>query len=517
MAKLEKDTQRELTAAVAARYRSAPKAEKALILDEYTAITGFHRKHAIRLLNAPPLAKPPMKHRRGSVYDEAVREALVVLWEASDRICGKRLKPLIPVLLDALERHGHLALDPTVRDKLLTISAATIDRLLVPIRAASTTSKRGRKVPAVRAAVPVRTAGGWDNPEPGFMEADLVAHCGGEAGGRCVHTLVLTDIATGWTECLPLVVRDSALVVEAMRRVRQTLPFALRGIDTDNGGEFINESLHAFCTAERMDFTRSRPYRKNDQAHVEQKNGAVVRRLVGYGRLEGLAAAEALARLYTSSRLFVNFFQPSFKLVEKQRIGSRVSKRYETPATPCSRLLSLQGVDEQTKDRLRAVMLTLDPLRLLEEIRRVQHHVAGLAAGCAPGRLPHRDADLERFLASLSTLWRSGEVRPTHQRGAKPERYWRTRTDPFAEVGPEVLVWLEGEPDSTAKELFCRLQVRYPGAFQDGQLRTLQRRVKEWRRQAALRLILAPSDSEQPSSTVSVSNTLVSQAGSNGS
>ena len=517
MAKLESDTRRELTAAVAARYRSATKAEKVLILDEFTAVTGFHRKHAIRLLNAPPSKRPPLKYRRGSVYDEAVRQALVVLWEASDRICGKRLKPLIPVLLDALERHGHLALDPSVRDKLLAVSAATIDRLLVPVRAAGKPSKRTRKAPGVRAAVPVRPAGGWGEPEPGFMEADLVAHCGGDAGGQFVHTLVLTDIATGCTECVPLVVRDSTLVVEAVRHLRQSLPFALRGIDTDNGGEFINETLHAFCLAERLTFTRSRPYRKNDQAHVEQKNGAVVRRLVGYGRLEGLAAAETLARLYTSSRLFVNFFQPSFKLIEKQRIGARVSKRYEVPATPCSRLLAWRGVDERTQDRLRAVMLTLDPLRLLEEIRRVQHHVAGLAAGCAPGRLPHRDADLERFLASLSTLWRAGEVRPTHQRPAKARRYWRTRADPFAEVWPEVLVWLEGEPGSTAKELFCRLQVRYPETFQDGQLRTLQRRVKAWRHQAALRLVLAPSSNEGSSSTELVGNMMMSQAGSNGS
>ena len=396
-------------------------------------------------------------------------------------------------------------------------NSGAIDRLLVPVRAAGKPSKRARKAPSVRAAVPVRAAGGWNAPEPGFMEADLVAHGGGDAGGPFVHTLVLTDIATGWTECVPLVVRDSTLVVEALRRLRQSLPFALRGIDTDNGSEFINETLHAFCAAESLSFTRSRPYRKNDQAHVEQKNGAVVRRLVGYGRLEGLVAAEALARLYASSRLFVNFFQPSFKLLEKQRVGARVSKRYATPATPCSRLLAWRGIDERAKDRLRAVMLTLDPLRLLEEIRRVQHHVAALAAGCAPGRLPHRDADLERFLASLSTLWRSGEVRPTHQRAAKARRYWRTRADPFAEVWPEVLVWLEGEPGSTAKELFCRLQVRYPGAIQDGQLRTLQRRVKAWRHQAALRLVLAPNGGDAPSGTESVGNIVVRQAGSKGS
>jgi hypothetical protein len=294
------------------------------------------------------------------------------------------------------------------------------------------------------------------------------------------------------------------------------LPFQLRGVDTDNGGEFINETMRAFCQDERLELTRSRPYRKNDQAWVEQKNGAIVRRLVGYGRLEGLAAAEALGRLYSSSRLFINFFQPSFKLLEKQRTGSRVTKRYETPATPCNRLLSATSIDERTKYRLRAVMLTLDPLKLLEEVRRVQHHVANLAEGRDLDTLPHRDADLEQFLASLSTLWRSGEARPTHGPRPKRKHWWRSRKDPFEEVWPEVLVWLETEPNRTAKELFHRLQDQYPSAFTDGQLRTFQRRVKDWRRQAAQRLILAHGILDEPSHTESVGNILMRQAGNNG-
>ena len=511
MSKLEKDTQCELTTAVAARYRSATKQEKALILDEFTAVTGFHRKHAIRLLNAGPCGKPQVKYRRGTVYDEAVRQALVVLWEASDRICGKRLKPLIPLLVDALERHGHLQLDASVRTKLLSLSAATIDRMLVPIRSAGKATKP--KTPSVRASVPVRTFGDWNDPEPGFMEADLVAHCGGNMGGSFVHTMVLTDLATAWTECIPITVRDSVLVVDALRRLQQMLPFPLRGIDTDNGGEFINETMHAFCQDERLELTRSRPYRKNDQAWVEQKNGAVVRRLVGHGRLEGLAAAEALGRLYSSSRLFINFFQPSFKLLEKRRVGSRVTKRYAPPATPCSRLLSSTGIDERTKYRLRAVMLTLDPLKLLEEVRQVQHHVANLAHGREIHALPHRDADLEQFLASLSTLWRSGEARPTHQPRPKRKHWWRSRMDPFEQVWPEVLVWLETEPNRTAKELFQRLQNTYPGDFADGQLRTLQRRVKDWRRQAAQRLILSHGNLKEPSHTESIGNILMRQDG----
>lgn len=334
MSTIDTQTRRELTVAVSARYLSSSKAEKALILDEFVAITGVHRKHAIRLLNGGGAGKHPAGRGRVSIYDEAVRQALIVLWEASDRICGKRLKPLIPLLMSALERHGHLELDAVVRDKLLNASAVTIDRLPAPARSTGRKQEKRRATPAVRVAVPVRTFGDWKDPEPGYTEADLVAHCGGNMSGSFVHTLVLTDIATGWTECVPLVVRDSDLVVDALRRLQTTMPFPLRGIDTDNGGEFINETLRAYCLSEGLEFTRSRPYCKNDQARVEQKNGSVVRRLVGYGRLEGIAAAETLGRLYAGSRLFVNFFQPSFKLIEKQRFGARVSRRYETVYSP---------------------------------------------------------------------------------------------------------------------------------------------------------------------------------------
>lgn len=259
------------------------------------------------------------------------------------------------------------------------------------------------------------------------------------------------------------------------------------------GSEFVNEALSGFCAQRSIEFTRSRPYQKNDQAWVEQKNGSVVRRLVGYGRLEGLVAGEALARLYSSSRLFVNFFQPSFKLAEKTRVGARVSKRYHAPETPCARLLASPAVDEATKDRLRAVLATLDPLRLLDEIRTVQHHIAALARGEQVHVLPHRDADLDRFLKSLATAWRDGEVRPTHRSGPKPARFWRTRKDPFEQLWPLVVTWLELEPDRTAKELFERLRRGREAEFPAGQLRTLQRRVKEWRQIAARRLIFSGS------------------------
>ncbi len=303
--------------------------------------------------------------------------------------------------------------------------------------------------------------------------------------GSFVWTLVLTDIASGWTECVALLVREGSLVVDALVCFRLALPFQLRGVDIDNGSEFLNNDLVTFCTQHHIEFTRSRPYPKNDRAWVEQKNGAVVRRLVGYGRLEGVAAAEALARLYSASRLFVNFFQPSFKLAEKTRVGAHVRKRYHAPETPCARLLASDAIAPSMKERLRALLGTLDPLRLLDEIRTVQHHLAGLAAGKSVHTLPHRDADLDRFLRSLAHAWRKGEVRPTHRTGTKPLRYRRTRRDPFETTWPRIVICWRPNPGRTAKELFGRLRAEQPGELSPGQLRTLQRRVKDSRRLAA--------------------------------
>ena len=301
-------------------------------------MTGFHRKHAMRLLRAGQVTRRcgPRPGRR--IYDEAVREALIVVWEASDRICGKRLRPLLPILVEAMEQHGHLQLVPEVRTRLLAISAATIDRALRDIRQRAGTATRRRSPPsaAIRRSVAVRTFDGWDDPSPGFVEADLVAHSGPVARGSFVQTLVLTDVATGWTECAPLLVREQRLLTEVLGELRKLLPFPLLGLDTDNDSVFMNETVRDYCQQAGIEFTRCRPYRKNDQAWVEQKNGAVVRRTIGYRRFEGLEAAAALARLYAAMRLFVNFFQPSFKLAAKTRDGALVRKRYHPQRHPVS-------------------------------------------------------------------------------------------------------------------------------------------------------------------------------------
>jgi hypothetical protein len=486
-------TRQDLLQAIRGRYRGGLKDEKRQILDEFVAVTGYHRKHAIRLLmHAKPCAAGASRPARLPVYDAAVREALIVLWEASDRICGKRLKPLLPMLVSALERHGHLTLESTVRARLLAASPATLDRLLRSTRAAVTGKRvRGRATPAVQRNIPLRTFADWEEPLPGDMEADLVSHGGDSAAGSFVHTLTLTDVASGWTECVALVVRDGALVTAALEQLRTTMPFPLRGFDTDNGGEFMNETVAAYCLAHNIPCTRSRPYHKNDQAWVEQKNGSVVRRLVGYRRLEGLAAAAALSRLYAASRLFVNFFQPSFKLASKARLGAKVRKTYHPPETPYAKLLASAAVPDEMKDRLRTVADRLDPLRLLEEIRVVQHHLAGLASGQPTHLTARHEGSLDSFLAGLATAWQHGEVRATHRRAPRPRRDWRTRPDPFVNVWPCVRAWLEAEPDRIGKELFARLQDELPGVFPNGQLRTFQRRVREWRQAAARQLVFA--------------------------
>lgn len=274
---------------------------------------------------------------------------------------------------------------------------------------------------------------------------------------------------------------------------RHMSAFTLRGVDTDNGSEFLNEVVVEYCRNNTIEFTRSRPYRKNDQAWVEQKNGSVVRRLVGYRRLEGLAAVGILTRLYEAARLFVNFFQPSFKLASKTRVGARVKKQYHAPATPCARLLASDAIPEAMKVKLREVAASLDPLQLLDQIRTMQSHLATLAAGEVPNINAPGYAELEGFLKSLKTAWHAGEVRPTHRVPSKKPRDWRTRLDPFETSWPLVRTWLEAEPSCTAKELFRRLQAEVPGQFPDKLLRTLQRRVREWRTVEARRLILASS------------------------
>ena len=484
---MERRARCELVAVLQGRYQQSDKGGKSKILDEFVAITGHHRKYAIRLLGNTAMSKdrsPPVPRR---VYDEAVKDALVVLWEASDRICGKRLKVIIPELLKSLEGHERLKLEAHVRERLLAMSAATIDRLLRPVRSHAKSRNRRRPVRKIRNRVSVRTFADWDDATPGDLEIDFVAHCGGSLVGSFIHSLVVTDVCSGWTEATPLLMREQSLVVEGLKFLRCRLPVPMVGINSDNDSAFINETLVAYCSEQQIQFTRSRPYRKNDQAWIEQKNGAVIRRFLGYARYSGPVAGQALAHLYGNIRRYVNYFQPSFKLRDKHRDGSKVKKSYLPPATPCDRLLSHPGVDSNIKKMLRDEREHLDPMALLHSIRQAQSALASLAS---PDQVTEtQERELDQFLAQLPRLWQQGEVRPTHRNPSSRPRTWRTRKDPFDGCWSEVLTWLEKEPDITAKSLFARLQSEYPGVFTDGQLRTLQRRVRDWRHIMAKELV----------------------------
>ncbi len=491
---ISKVTRKELVEVLRKRYVKASKKEKKRMLDEFIAVAGYHRKHAVRLLGNRDQAEEPNKPITTlRIYGEAVKEALIIIWEAADRICSKRLKAVIPDFIDAMERHRHLELDPEVRQRLLKVSATTIDRLLSEIRKTAHPHKKKRKPKKVSTQVPIRTFADWDDPVPGYLEIDFVAHGGGSMEGNFIQTLIGTDVCSEWTECIPLLAREQSLVVEALDVLCRQFPFPLLGIDSDNDSAFINDTLLGYCETHGIKFTRSRPFRKNDQAWVEQKNGAVVRRFVGHDRFSGIVAGQALAHLYQNVRLYVNYFQPSFKLREKERQGAKVRKLYDKPLTPYNRLLNHPNIEESTKKRFQAQHMQLDPVRLLHQIRDNQASLAALASPedhtTGPGR-----TSLEEFLAQLPQLWRAGDARPTHRRNTPQIRSWRTRKDSFKEVWPDVLHWLQSEPDTTAKDLFKRLQDNHPGSFTDGQLRTMQRRVKEWRQIMAKELVYSCVD-----------------------
>jgi hypothetical protein len=365
-------SKRELLAALHPRYRRASKAEKGQILDEFVAATGYHRKYAIALLGHGPRLAPRQPRRGHTPYGPAVVRLLTQLWELSGYLCAKRLQPFLPTLLEALERAGELSLPTPLKTLVLQASPATVERKLRPARR----RRRGRGRSTTRAGallkhqIPIRTFADWNEARPGFTEIDLVAHCGQSTRGEYLNTLSVVDVATGWLECGAVTYRSQREVFAALETLRQRLPFGLLGIDSDNDSAFLNDHLVRYCQQQQLTFTRARPYRKNDQAHVEQKNGSVVRNLVGYDRYEGVAATRALNAVYGVLRLWVNFFQPSMKLISKQRIGSKVRKQYDVAQTPYQRVLASSQVSQADKDTLRQQFLGLNPVavrRTLEE------------------------------------------------------------------------------------------------------------------------------------------------------
>jgi hypothetical protein len=377
-------SRRELLAVVAPRYRLARGEERSRILAEFIASTGYHRKYALSLLNHPVTkGSSRKKRRRPRQYVFAVQQGLVTCWRAANGICSKRLVPYLPELVRVLEQHGELHLEPTTKERLLALSAATADRLLQAERKRAKPHGLGTTKPGtlLKSAIPIRTFAEWDEAEPGFTEIDLVVHCGTTTRGEYLHSLTMTDVATGWTECVALRNRGQQSVFAALVLARARLPFPLRGIDSDNGVEFINAHLLRYCQDEHLTFTRSRPYKKNDQAYVEQKNWSIVRQLVGYERYESLSAYEALQALYEVVRLYTNFFQPSLKLVSKERVGSKVKKKYDLARTPYQRVLDAAQVSEEVKASLRQQYATLNPVALLHHMQRLQAVFWKLAVG----------------------------------------------------------------------------------------------------------------------------------------
>ena len=370
-----KQERRAYLEAIRARYRRANKAGKSAILNEFCAVCGYHRKYALRLLGA--------RHKRGnrvagkpgpaSRYDTPeLVEALRTIWMASDQLCGKRLKAALPLWLP----HYGASFHPLSADTLAmlgTISAATIDRLLKPIRA-----KVGRKGLSgtkpgtlLKKHIPVQT-GVWDITQPGFIEAGTVAHCGDSLAGDFVWSLTMTDICTGWTECRATWNKGADGVMTQIKAIQKALPFPVKGFDCDNGSEFLNWHLLRYFQNHKqpIKFTRSRPYHSNDNAHVEQKNWSCVRQLFGYDRLSDPKLVKLMNDLYANEfSLFTNFFCPTLKLVSKAREGSKWVRKHGKPITPAQRLHDHPGTPKTTKDKLATQIKTLNPFIIQKQMQ----------------------------------------------------------------------------------------------------------------------------------------------------
>jgi len=375
------------------------------------------------------------------------------------------------------------------------MSAATADRLL---RSQRKLAKRGlsttRAGTLLKQQIPIRTFEEWNETQPGFLEADLVAHCGTDINGGYLYTLTLTDIATGWTECLPLLHRSQEAVLAALQRARRLFPFPILGIDTDNGGEFINGVMVAYCEQEHITFTRGRPYQKRDQCFVEQKNGAIVRQVAGYDRFVGEHAYRQLAELYRALRLYMNCFQPSMKLLSKHREGKKVRYVYDPAKTPLQRLLLSGILSVEKQHELNAVVQSLDPLRLLEQLVQLQRSLFRYTVEGNPFishtlSLPIHAFSVEQCTTEVAPVEVSLPDSPAglaalYQEQEKRKRVlgWRrTHKDPFAGEWEQVLSWLVTNPERSSGDIFRELQRRSPGRYQPLQIRTLQRGMRKIR------------------------------------
>ena len=355
--------------AIYPRYQRANRQEKQRILDEFCQVTRYHRKSALRLLNGPPpTRRPAPRRRRTPTYGLRVIQVLAAIWRAAGYPWSLRLKALLPLWLPWARRRFRLP--AALEAQLLQLSPRQMDRRLAPYRRPGQTGRYGGTKPGrlLKHHVPLRTDR-WDVTVPGFTEIDLVAHCGASGDGEFAHSLNLTDIHTTWVETRAVLGRGQHAVQQALAEMRTVLPFALRGIDSDNGSEFINAHLIRYCQRYRIQFTRGRPYKKDDNAHIEQKNWTHVRKLTGYVRYDSPAAVAALNALYRQElRLFQNLFLPSVKLVRKVRVGARIRRVYDRPQTPFERVQACPEADPGRVAQLSALRAQLDPFALAEAI-----------------------------------------------------------------------------------------------------------------------------------------------------
>jgi len=364
-------SKREYLAAIVKRYRAASRSIKTAILNEFCSTCGYHRKHALRLIRTFRrfTAKTPAKRGRRPVYDpEQLRIPLTRIWKAANLPCSKRLKAIIGLWLPGyIETYGPIPEKTAVA--LLQVSAPTIDRILKPVRTAYTSHGRATTKPGtlLKRHIPVKV-NQWDESKPGFLEADTVAHCGSSTDGMFVNTIDCVDIATGWKEQRAVWGKNHQDVITQIKDIERILPFPILGFDVDNGSEFLNHHLLRYLTENRVrpvQFTRSRAYHKDDNAHVEQKNWTHVRQWVGYDRLDRPGYVALMNKLYTSEwRLFLNFFSPSVKLIEKKRVASKTVKRYDKPKTPYQRVLASPDISPEIKDTLKKQMKDLNPFEL---------------------------------------------------------------------------------------------------------------------------------------------------------
>jgi hypothetical protein len=366
-------TRKEIITVQRKKYQKAGKKEKGQILDSICQSTGLSRSRAKHVLTkfkqtARVQKRKPGRSRR---YGEDVRQALEKIWAMMDFASSRRLVAGMDDMLTALSAHGELSLSDDVTDKLKRISASTTDRLLKKVKTKSPHKGKSTTKPGtlLKKDIPLRMGDEWDDAEPGFVEIDLVAHCGETTAGDYVNTLTVTDISSGWTETVAVLNKAQLHTFNGLKTVGARQPFPYKGIDSDNGSEFINAHLLNWCKQNKIVFTRSRPYKKNDNCHVEQKNWHMVRRNIGYARYEGQSATDALNDYYALLRLHSNFFLPQSKLISKERIGAKIHKRYDTPKTPFRRLLDSDMIPSEQKLALTNTFNSLNPKALLIEMQ----------------------------------------------------------------------------------------------------------------------------------------------------